>query len=76
MTQTEQSLGVWPEHPCVADARNERGRDLVVGDLHGHFTTLEHALAALDVRRDRAIACSASGTSSTGAHGRSTRSRG
>ena len=29
--------------------RNERGRDLVVGDIHGHFATLRHALAALEV---------------------------
>ena len=28
---------------------NERGRDLVVGDVHGHFATLRHALAALEV---------------------------
>ena len=34
--------------------RNERGRDLVVGDVHGHFGTLRHALAALEVgERDR-----------------------
>ena len=28
---------------------NERGRDLVVGDVHGHFATLRHALAELEV---------------------------
>ena len=30
--------------------RNRRGRDLVVGDIHGHFATLRRALADLDVR--------------------------
>ena len=29
--------------------RNRRGRDLVVGDVHGHFTTVRHALAELGV---------------------------
>jgi len=33
---------------------NARGRDLVVGDLHGHFDTLRRALAELEVdERDR-----------------------
>ena len=30
-------------------AGNVRGRDLVVGDVHGHFETLRHALAELEV---------------------------
>ena len=29
--------------------RNTRGRDLVVGDIHGHFATLRRALAELEV---------------------------
>ena len=29
--------------------RNGRGRDLVVGDIHGHFATLRRALAELEV---------------------------
>ena len=29
--------------------RNRRGRDLVVGDVHGHFATVRHALAELGV---------------------------
>ena len=29
--------------------RNYRGRDLVVGDIHGHFATLRRALAELEV---------------------------
>ena len=29
--------------------RNGRGRDFVVGDVHGHFGTLRHALAELEV---------------------------
>ena len=29
--------------------QNRRGRDLVVGDIHGHFATLRHALAELEV---------------------------
>ena len=29
--------------------RNGRGRDFVVGDVHGHFETLRHALAELEV---------------------------
>ena len=34
--------------------RNRRGRDLVVGDVHGHFETLRHALAEPEVgERDR-----------------------
>ena len=39
-------------HPTTAVARYARnvtsGRDLVVGDVHGEFSTLEHALEALD----------------------------
>ncbi|GGU51938.1 serine/threonine protein phosphatase [Pseudomonas laurentiana] len=36
-------------------ARNERGRDFAVGDIHGHFRRLEQALIAIgfDVRQDR-----------------------
>ena len=30
--------------------RNRRGRDLVVGDIHGHFATLRRALAELEIR--------------------------
>ena len=29
--------------------RNDRGRDLVVGDVHGHFATLRQVLAELEV---------------------------
>ena len=29
--------------------RNEKGRDLVVGDVHGHFATLRRALDELEV---------------------------
>ena len=29
--------------------RNKRGRDLVVGDIHGHFATVRHALTELEV---------------------------
>ena len=29
--------------------RNRRGRDLVVGDVHGHFATLRHAIDELEV---------------------------
>ena len=32
--------------------RNRRGRDLVVGDIHGHFATLRRALAELEVGDD------------------------
>ena len=32
--------------------RNHRGRDLVVGDIRGHFGTLRHALAELEVGKD------------------------
>ena len=35
-------------------APNERGRDLVVGDIHGHFATLRRALDELEVgKHDR-----------------------
>ena len=35
-------------------AANERGRDLVVGDIHGHFATLRRALDELEVgKHDR-----------------------
>lgn len=36
-------------------ARNERGRDFAVGDIHGHFRRLEQALALIgfDASRDR-----------------------
>ena len=34
--------------------RNDRGRDLVVGEVHGHFATLRQALAELEVgKHDR-----------------------
>ena len=32
--------------------RNTRGRDFVVGDIHGHFATLRQALAELEVGED------------------------
>lgn len=36
--------------------RNDRGRDLVVGDVHGHFATLRRALAELEVNeQDRVL---------------------
>ena len=39
---------LWPDEPIAHDAANRAGgRDLVIGDLHGHFGTLEHALATL-----------------------------
>ena len=47
---------LWPDEPIAHDVANRAGgRDLVVGDLHGHFDTLEHALDALcfDPARDR-----------------------
>ena len=34
-------------HPRLE--RNDRGRDLVVAGVHGHFATLRRALAELDV---------------------------
>ena len=41
------SLYRWLDH-------NDRGRDLVVGDVHGHFATLRQALAELEVgKHDR-----------------------
>ena len=41
------SLCRWLDH-------NDRGRDLVVGDVHGHFATLRQALAELEVgKHDR-----------------------
>ena len=45
----------WPDNPIVAHEANRHGRDLVIGDLHGHFDTLEHALdeLAFDPDRDR-----------------------
>ena len=42
-----RALHRWPDKALVAHAANTRGRDLVIGDLHGHFDTLEHALEAL-----------------------------
>ncbi|MFV8835498.1 metallophosphoesterase [Aquisalimonas sp.] len=56
-----KALG-WPRRR-TSDARvhrlpaNEHGRDLVIGDLHGHRATLEAALEALrfDPSRDRVI---------------------
>ena len=46
---------VWPEEAIIAHTANTRGRDLVIGDLHGHFDTLENALEQLgfDPIRDR-----------------------
>ncbi len=42
--------------PCVRLGPNPKGRDLVVGDLHGHFATLRRALAELQVgAHDRVI---------------------
>ena len=39
---------LWPDHAIVHHEANPvGGRDFVVGDVHGHFDTLEHALDAL-----------------------------
>jgi serine/threonine protein phosphatase 1 len=42
---------------CLRIAANAKGRDLVVGDLHGHRSLLENALEAMafDPRRDRVL---------------------
>ena len=42
---------------CRTFPSNEHGRDFVVGDVHGCFRTLQHALAALafEPERDRLI---------------------
>ena len=44
-----------PDKPIVTHRANPRGRDFVVGDVHGHFDTPEHARDALafDPERDR-----------------------
>ena len=34
---------------CPRLERNDKGRDFVVGDVHGHFATLRQALAELEV---------------------------
>ena len=47
---------IWPDAATVRHGPNAKGgRDLVAGDIHGHFATLEHALDALtfDPARDR-----------------------
>ena len=47
---------VWADTPIIEHGPNATGgRDLVAGDVHGHFDTLEHALAelAFDPTRDR-----------------------
>ena len=33
-----------PEQPLQRFARNRRGRDFVVGDVHGHFELLQRLL--------------------------------
>lgn len=45
---------MWPSGIC-SFATNTTGRDLVVGDIHGAFTKLQHALDAIDFdpSRDR-----------------------
>ena len=50
-----RALHRWPDNAVVAHEANTLGRDLVIGDLHGHFDTLEHALADLEFKpgRDR-----------------------
>lgn len=41
---------------CPHLPHNERGRAFVVGDIHGHFDTLRHALAELEVgEHDRVL---------------------
>ncbi len=48
MTDSDFTLPEAP--PAVRLGPNPgRGRDLVVGDVHGHFATLRHALAELEV---------------------------
>ena len=45
-----------PERPTAVHGANPKGgRDFVIGDLHGHFPTLEHALGKLgfDAQADR-----------------------
>ena len=46
---TRVAMSARPERPTAMHGPNRNGgRDLVIGDLHGHFPTLEHALKALD----------------------------
>ena len=47
MTNSLTPRTLWPEKPIIAHQPNTRGRDLVIGDLHGHFDTLENALVQL-----------------------------
>ena len=56
ITSAPNEGSVWPDEPIIAHGPNPAGaRDLVVGDLHGHFDTLEHALEqlAFDESTDR-----------------------
>lgn len=48
-----RALHRWPDKAIVAHDANTRGRDLVIGDLHGHFDTLERALEELAFKPSR-----------------------
>ena len=52
----DMSNPIWPDTATARHGPNAKGgRDLVAGDIHGHFATLEHALdlLAFDPARDR-----------------------
>lgn len=49
----QRKRGVWPGTSVITHAANRNGRDFVAGDIHGHFGTVEHALAELAFRPDR-----------------------
>ena len=54
--------GETPRAPSVKEfavqlERNDKGRDFAVGDVHGHFDTLRHTLAELELdEHDRVFA--------------------
>lgn len=44
---TRRAPSLWPDTVLVNHPANTAGRDFVIGDLHGCFDTVEHALGEL-----------------------------
>ena len=44
---SHRNQAVWPDRAVIEHRANTKGRDLIAGDIHGHFETLERALETL-----------------------------
>ena len=44
---SHRNQAVWPDRAVIEHRANTKGRDLIAGDVHGHFETLERAIETL-----------------------------